>query len=405
MCRYYIKWLGGLEIYRDDELRLALKSKKSQVKDMLAVLHMKKDSQLTDDQIIEMIWINDNIENSQSALKNLAYLTRKALKEVDEIEEFVIRKNGRYIWNPEVETKTDTQEMEEYYKELTSVNTSDEEKLEKGRKIVSLYKGRLAENFDNNTWWFPISQYYNMIYINTVSIMCKLLEKLDTEDSYEEIIFVATTATHYDMSNEELYVHVFRALKAMDDKRGICDYYEAIGEIIYNKIGEGLCEEIKKIYTWAMQEPDFTFNDLEKLTENLRENLNTDEIKGAYFCQRDAFKNILHFIIRNSIREKNDVVITLLTITDLEEKLIEGDKLKEMDRLYDALKSLLRKNDVYVRYSVNQFLVLPYDCSKESISIVEKRVVEKFDRNKKHQELVLDVVSFSIEKKGYQLLY
>lgn len=42
-----------------------------------------------------------------SALTNLVYLTRKTLKKVDSDLEFIIRKEGKYIWNPEIPVYSD----------------------------------------------------------------------------------------------------------------------------------------------------------------------------------------------------------------------------------------------------------------------------------------------------------
>ena len=211
--------------------------------------------------------------------------------------------------------------------------------------------------------------------------------------------WMATKATKYDIDNVSLYTNIFRALKALDDKKGICEYYEALSNLLQDRLADGFCDEIRNIYTWATITPDYTFTDLEKLTENLRENPSLEEIKGSYYCNRDTFRNVFHFIMRNNIRNKKDVVLILVTLKNKEKNEIS---VKGMLDLKESISRNLRRNDLFVKYSVNQYLVLPYKCKKESVNNIKKRIENEFNPK---EDLYIEVVGFTVEKDGYELIF
>ncbi|HKK95664.1 MAG TPA: hypothetical protein VJ916_05065 [Anaerovoracaceae bacterium] len=399
MNNYYIKWLGGLEIFFDDEVSLKFKSKKSQIKDLLGILLFMADSNLTDEQIIKMIWPKGNVENGQGALKNLVYLTRKSLKVLSQEDTFIIRKNGRYIWNPKLKYSMDTDIVDEYYKILISVNTKEALKLEMGRNIIDMYQGKISENYSSGSWWFPVDQYFNMIYINAVRIVCKILEEKNDRIYYKEIIEIAMKATKNDIENVALYTYIFRALKALGDKKSICDYYEALSSLLQERLSEGFCDEIKNIYTWATITPDYTFTDLSKLIDNLRENSSLEEIKGSYYCDRDTFKNIFHFVMRNKLRERKDVVLILVTLKNYKTVKLDASIMIELKNI---ISKSLRRNDLFVKYSVNQYLILPYKCKKESAEKIKIRLEESFVPMDK--DVYIEAVGFCVGKEEYELI-
>lgn len=276
------------------------------------------------------------------------------------------------------------------YKRLMSIETDDDEKIEIGKRIIDKYMDRVPGNYIISTWWFPISQYYNMIYINTVMVVCKLLEQKTCNKAYKEVVRIATKATRFDIDNINIYVHVFRGLKALNDRKGILNYYEAISSLLQDKLAEGLNDEINYIYTWANNNKEATFNDLRLLTENLRENSNLHEIRGAYYCNRETFKNILHFIMRNKIREKKEVVLVLVTLKSHRNEGLNSIDVSEMEELKNTIFSNLRRNDLFVRYSINQYLILPYKCNRESVRKIESRLKKQVALGNK--DLFLDII-------------
>jgi DNA-binding SARP family transcriptional activator len=403
MNNYYIKWLNGLEISEDKKLSLSFFNKSSKMKNLLGLLLIKRNMNYRDDELARIIWPDRDYEDSKGDLDSLVLLTEKTLSEINKSEKFIIRENQRYCWNPKLNYIMDMDLVDADYKRLMSIETDNDEKIAIGKRIIDKYMDRVSDNYISSTWWFPISQYYNMIYINTVMVVCKLLEQKTCTNAYEEVVRIATKATRFDIDNINIYVHVFRGLKALNDKKGILNYYEAISALLQDKLSEGLNDEISYIYTWANNNKEATFNDLKLLTENLRENSNLYEIKGAYYCNRETFKNILHFIMRNKIREKKEVVLVLVTLKSHRNEGLNSIDVSKMEELKNTIFNNLRRNDLFVRYSINQYLILPYKCHRESVKRIESRLKKQIDLGNK--DLFLDIIGFTLEEENYELIY
>lgn len=75
--------------------------------ELLALLLLRGDKKLTNEQLMDGLWESDEIENPAGALKNAAYSLRKFLQKADKEKRFIITESGRYIWNPEISVTTD----------------------------------------------------------------------------------------------------------------------------------------------------------------------------------------------------------------------------------------------------------------------------------------------------------
>lgn len=405
MGNIYIKYLGTFEISRDGETVITIKSSKNRVKKLLGMLLLEKRAQYTDSQLIERIWEEESIANTETALTNLVYLARKTLKALDDKAEFVIREDGKYIWNPKIKVDSDLEKIEEDYMKMIDGNVPSEIKLAFGLEIVALYDNELAASFDYDAWWLPVSEYYNKLFLNASAATCEILEKSENEDDHTKIIDIAANASRYDLGCDRFYIYIFKALKVLKRRKAIVEYYDTLSKAYFNKVGEPLCDEIKKIYAWATRSEEFTFDDLAALTESLRERSKDTVIRGAFYCDRDMFKNMVHFILRNSMRNDRDVVVMMITIYQLNETLTDDQLEKGMDKLEEIIRKSLRKDDIFSRYSTNQFLIMPFECKKDKINVIEKRINDNFDKANIDSDLAIDIINFTIEEDGYQLLY
>ncbi len=81
--------------------------------ELLALLLLRGDKKLTNEQLMDGLWESDEIENPAGALKNAAYSLRKFLQKADKEKRFIITESGRYIWNPEISVTTDVWEFEQ----------------------------------------------------------------------------------------------------------------------------------------------------------------------------------------------------------------------------------------------------------------------------------------------------
>ena len=63
--------------------------------ELLALLLLRGDKKLTNEQLMDGLWESDEIENPAGALKNAAYSLRKFLQKADKEKRFIITESGR----------------------------------------------------------------------------------------------------------------------------------------------------------------------------------------------------------------------------------------------------------------------------------------------------------------------
>lgn len=405
MSLIYVKYFGDFEIRKDGIPVIKIKSRKNRVKKLLGLIMISNDKIYSDKQLVERIWQDEELDNQEKDLTKLVYLARKTLRSIDENLDFIIREEGKYVWNPDILYESDARELEVFNQKIINSNLSDEEKIEIGRKGVELYEGELAANFEYATWCLPMSEYYNNIFLEIADEVCGLLESQGTDEGYEEIIAIGAKAKKFNVYNDKFYLYIFKALKALNRRQQIIDYYDELNKYYFKKTGEALSDDIKKIYAWAIRSEDMTFTDIDELTESLRERSKDNVIRGAYYCEREMFKHMAHFILRNSMRNNHEIVVMLITIFDEKESMSVEERDKEMDILEEAIRKSLRKDDVFSRYSVNQFLIMPFECKSEHINIIETRITNNFEKARSNPDLGAEIVNFKMEEDGYELIY
>ena len=107
--------------------------------ELLALLLLRGDKKLTNEQLMDGLWESDEIENPAGALKNAAYSLRKFLQKADKEKRFIITESGRYIWNPEISVTTDVWEFEQEARLADQPGTPAEERIPHARRALKLY--------------------------------------------------------------------------------------------------------------------------------------------------------------------------------------------------------------------------------------------------------------------------
>ena len=68
--------------------------------ELLALLLLRGDKKLTNEQLMDGLWESDEIENPAGALKTRRIRFRKFLQKADKEKRFIITESGRYILEP-----------------------------------------------------------------------------------------------------------------------------------------------------------------------------------------------------------------------------------------------------------------------------------------------------------------
>ena len=99
--------------------------------------------------------------------------------------------------------------------------------------------------------------------------------------------------------------------------------------------------------------------DLDVIQENLGTG-SAGEGHGAYQCEYAVFKRLVQLERRGVERSGDSVYLCLLTVGDRKGRTLKPEiQARAMERLRASIQKSLRSSDVYARYSVSQFILLP----------------------------------------------
>ena len=355
------------------------------------VCHRAKN--LTVQELIEVLWSEDESDNPTGALKNLMYRLRSLLKKTWGDYDFIITGRGAYQWNPKIPLTVDVEEFEGYCRAMN--NETDLERLiEKGKKAAKLYRGEFLKELSGEYWVISQATYQNSVYLTLVKKLARLLEQ---ENRYAELEQVCKNALRFETLDEEIHCYLLRALIA-ENKQSIAEeHYTKTVKYLYDALGVRPSEELQEIYE-DMQKRQ---HDYESSIDIIQEDLKEKEDKtGAFLCEYGVFRKIYALESRSSSRMGISIHLILvsiyLNIRSSEEReeyqylIAEG-----MDIMEKTLLNGLRNSDIICRYSPNQFLIMLPACQYEDAKMVVGRLKDRFYESGRGKKLL---VQYSIDE-------
>lgn len=377
-----ITMLGGLSIEWNGVPILKHSARLNKSLELLALLLLNSDSFVSNEQLMDELWMDEKIENPAGALKNAVYTLRKLLQQADPDLQFVITENGRYLWNPKVPVELDVWVFEGDVKHLEMDTTSEEEKLSAARSALALYTGDLLPSLSGNQWVVQYNNKLRRMYLHTAEWLAHVLEKRGGRDSLKEILDVCNRAVLLEPLYEELYVYIFNAMRNLDMKQAVLSYYPVISNMFFDELGERLPQEICDVYLWASEGTTQVEENLRQIQKDLSEITKDDRpIRGAYYCEYEMFKHVYHMVARGAARAGTSVVIMLITLSARPGKVTsKQDMVDAMLQLKDIVKNTLRKGDVFSRYSRNQYILMLPVAAIVDCTIVETRLLETYGK-------------------------
>ncbi len=334
-----------------------------------------RDREISQNELIELLWPEDDIENPANTLKTLLHRVRAIVDELDagDSKDIIRYRRGAYAWVPRIKCEIDVEKFDNYFKEAYASGISPEDKLKKLLLANELYKGDFLPKSSLDQWVIPISAYYRSQYIKMVSDAAELL---NAAGKYEEIVKLCQEAVVIDPYEEHLHLCLIRALVATGKQQQAMKHYDYVNELFFSKFGINPSEELSSLYKEIVKTTKSTELDLNIIKDSLREH----ELScGCFYCEYEFFKNVYQLEARSAARTGNVVFLGLMTITDA-----RGNKppLKQinrnMDKLKETIQHSLRRGDVFTRYSVSQYLIMLPTSTYENGDMVMQRISRAF---------------------------
>lgn len=365
---------------------------------LLTYILIYRNKVLTHQDLIEQFWDND-LKNPKGSLKNMIYRLRNAMKVLGE-DEYICTLYEAYQWNPEIEVEADYEQWEKLVKELHF--TADEEKREKlSTEIVSRYNGNITARVAGESWILSRVVGYQSHYLDTVKILCEILEK---QKRWAEMENYCNGAMKVDSLDEDIHCMYLRSLYGQSKYDLAFLHYEKVNKMFYESMGNYYPEKLRSEFQKLLSENSGSILDAEEVHKELT---GEEETKGAFFCDYQVFRQIYKMEARRLKRLGLAEYVMLLTLKRKNEvyegKAVDPVLEKGMSQLEELLRSSLRVGDVLTRYSITQFIVLLPACSYESGIKVGKRIEKQFQNaiKKMRLELSIEIMELTAQEKMY----
>jgi len=383
-----IETLGGFSIRIGDQTVSDAQNRSRKLWNLLAYLMAFRNRFVTQSELMEILWPEDDSGNPVSALKTLVSRARDALTPLVQGEgpmpELLISQQGSYLWNKDLKYSVDAEDFEALCKKAGNGNgLSPEERLELYRKAVALYKGDFLPKLSEQMWVAALSAHYQAMYLEAVKGLAALLEE---RDAFGEIAEICSRAIQIDPYDEQLHTLMIKALVGQGKNSAALSHYETATDMLYRNLGISPSKELRAAYLEIMKERKSLETDLVVIQESLKE----DAQPGAFVCDFGFFKEAYNLEVRRAARQGSCAHIGLLTLTDSKGAVPPLDVLnKAMSQLLFTLKASLRKGDVISQYSGAQFLIMLPNANYEDSLMVMERIMNAFYKQNRKMLLTL----------------
>lgn len=385
-----ISMLGGFSLSFDEGHSIDYQNNRSSKLWMvLAYLLTHREKQVTQDELIEILWGDEDIDNPANTLKTLRHRLCTMLDGLGGIpgKEMIHYNHGVYAWNNEIDCIVDTDQFSTYCS-LGDRETDSEQQLSYYLNAIEYYGGDFLPKLASELWVMSAHAYYHAEYLRVVKKCLTLLK--DANRSYE-MITVCQKAVAIEPYDETLHRELIQALVNTGAKQSALAHYEKVKEMFYHEFGIDLSDDLVELYKQIIAENNDYAADLSLITGQLQE----AAALGAFYCEYALFKEIYRLITRMLERNGQSVYLCLISVTDKNGKRIANTKKQSeaVGKLRTTIQFSLRRGDVFTRYSVSQYLVLLSSINRENTDMVLNRILTNFKRENPNLAVQLQMSS------------
>ena len=373
-----ISMLGGFSLSYPDGTAIDYQSNRSNKLWMvLAYLLTHRGKQITQDELIDILWPDEEIDNPVNTLKTMRHRLCGMLDALGGIpgKEMIRYNHGIYAWSEEVDCVLDIDQFSTYCA-LAEQEQDDSQKISYYLNALEYYNGDFLPKLSSEMWVMSAHAYYHAEYLRVVK---KCIALLRTENRYYEIITVCQKAVTIEPYDEDLHRELIDALVRTGAKQSALNHYEKVKELFYHEFGINLSEDLVELYKQIIDETNDAQMDLSFIASRLQE----DMVPGAFYCEYALFKEIYRLMTRMMERSGQSAYLCLVSMTDKNGKWIVNTKKQNeaVGRLRTAIQFSLRRGDVFTRYSVSQYLILLSSINYENTEMVLRRITDNFKRD------------------------
>ncbi len=372
-----IRLLGEISISCGDRVCASSGSRSKKIWTLIAYLIANRNRTVTQQDLIDILWENEDSANPANTLKTLLHRARAILDDLGLPEGVNLIRNtgGACGWNNDIPCVIDAEEFDRLFGDLSRRKLSDNDLCDGLSDVLDLYRGTYLPGFESEAWALPLVTYFRSRFMQATAAAISVLDRLGR---YDELCDRCRHAIAQDPYEESLHIALISGLLALDRGREAMDHYRYVSDLYLSAFGINPSPELKAVYQKIAQRINTPEKDLTVILSSLDE---TDRQSGCFYCEYEIFKSVYRLEARNASRSGNTMYVCLLSLSSF-----GGDELPQktlnraMHRLSETIRTSLRSGDVYTRYSISQYLVMLPNVSAENGAKVLDRIATAFRR-------------------------
>lgn len=371
----YVSMLGKFELTVGDTVVSDNLNRSSRIWNLLAYLIINRSRTISQAELIEALWSNDDYDNPANALKSLVYRVRTMLSTAFGAElQFIVSTNGSYSWNPDYACIVDIEEFSNAA--FSASNSSDDAiKIKNYTRATELYVGDFLPRLASEMWVIPLSIHYHNMYLEAVKEYASML--IDSGNP-KQSVSICQNALLHEMYDEGIHLLLMRAYLKMGSTEAAIGQYKSASDFFYRNLGVRPSGALKNLYCEILEQHDCPEIDLYDVVKEL----DSFAIKeGAFVCDFEYFKEAYTLESRWAARSGTCAHLAMITIhfsgnADISHDVIE----MSVKRLMQIVVASMRKSDVVTRYANSNLLVLLPTANLENSDRLIRNIIERFTK-------------------------
>ena len=366
--QFYARLLGGFSLYFNQEEIQFSAHIQTKYMQLLLMLLKAGEKGVERKKLIEFLRPEEtDVMKGLNNLRQQIFLLRRVLRQSDCPEgKYIVPKDSRYYFSLEYSLETDTGQLDQLAYRIRNETMDEEEKKQVLLQYCQTYTGEFLPMLGGEEWVALESAYYQKQYFSFLSELCTILKK---QGEIEKILELCTRASEIHPYDEWQAVQI-DCLMSMNRYREALKVYEKATEIFYEDLGVTSIDKVMAKYRNLGGQLYYAASAMTGIKEVLQEE---EPPTGAYCCSYPSFLDLYHVMVRMTERTGMEVTLMVCTMKS-EPEPGQGPPDRKMELLRQVLLSGIRAEDVYTRYSENQFLVLLLGANEENGRMIAKRL-------------------------------
>lgn len=371
-----VSMLGEFTLQFGDALLRESGTRSRRIFGLLSFLICHRGHPVSQYKLIDLLWGDSGeITNPENTLRILLHRTRSQLDQLYDGagRECILRKDGSYIWNPEIPVEADYEQFE------ALIQNPQGSRLENLLQALQLYRGEFLFRQSSDSWVVPICTHFQNLFLEASREAAQLLMEQQRTQEAAEVCRRWLAAEPYSEAACQMLMQV---LAAAGNPQGAGELYEAFSRRLFDDFGIRPSEDTRRVYRNLVHSPVDRTMDMDEVLEHLQE---PEGPPGALQCDYDYFK-MLCYAERRAIERSGAVThVALLSISGTPDKPLSKRSLNRIaEQLGQCLRTNLRRGDVISQCSASQYIIMLPKANYENSCMVCRRCIAAFQRSHPH---------------------